>query len=571
MAIDKIKKNQKKILSILILCTLIFTLTFQMNPGFIRKDISNNLRTSAEYDPAGIIALWSGPLNSIPAGWKLLDGTAGTINTTNLFVYSTNGTESAGATGGSTSHNHSYSTVPSHDHGVTGITSTPHTHTYPTATAFAYKGELWPGIPYSALSVGMQYTGGSTASHSHIMQSTGGTGLYMSEEENIIPPYYEMAFIEKETNDPTIPTGLIVMWTGSIDSIPAGWELCNGSSGTPDLQEKFIRGAPPGEDPGTLGGTVSHNHTYTEIPTHTHTIASGGSSHSHGSTYGVDRTVGALILNTAVYRATSGNTNNRDVPHTHTVPQVGQVTCTSQNTDNLPSYYKVAFIMNTVVSDALPVGAISMWGDAIANIPSGWNQCNGTNDTPDLLNSFPRGVATGEQPGIVGGNEEHSHIYTEVPRHTHTVNTDPMTHRHSLRTSGSLQETAIGSIGCDSAGSTTVTTASSNPAHNHDILPTGDATPSTADSNSLPPYVKLIYIQKGLSISNPSPEDGATDIIYNPLLSVEVNDLTGDDVNVSFYNSATDAMIGWDFVFGGSDTASVPWSDSQMVRAIHGM
>lgn len=37
-----------------------------------------------------------------------------------------------------------------------------------------------------------------------------------------------------------IPSGVIVMWKGSIATIPTGWALCNGSNGTPDLRSKFI-------------------------------------------------------------------------------------------------------------------------------------------------------------------------------------------------------------------------------------------------------------------------------------------------------------------------------------------
>jgi hypothetical protein len=39
------------------------------------------------------------------------------------------------------------------------------------------------------------------------------------------------SFVESET----IPVGGIIMWSGSVASIPSGWALCNGSSGTPDL------------------------------------------------------------------------------------------------------------------------------------------------------------------------------------------------------------------------------------------------------------------------------------------------------------------------------------------------
>lgn len=37
--------------------------------------------------------------------------------------------------------------------------------------------------------------------------------------------------------------GLICMWAGAIADIPAGWSLCNGGNGRPDLRDKFIVGA----------------------------------------------------------------------------------------------------------------------------------------------------------------------------------------------------------------------------------------------------------------------------------------------------------------------------------------
>ena len=40
-----------------------------------------------------------------------------------------------------------------------------------------------------------------------------------------------------------IPTGVIVMWSGSIASIPTGWLICDGTNGTPDLRNRFIVGA----------------------------------------------------------------------------------------------------------------------------------------------------------------------------------------------------------------------------------------------------------------------------------------------------------------------------------------
>ena len=50
-----------------------------------------------------------------------------------------------------------------------------------------------------------------------------------------------------------IPRGAIVMWSGTVADIPAGWVLCDGTSGTPDLRERFIVGA-GGDNPSVRGG-----------------------------------------------------------------------------------------------------------------------------------------------------------------------------------------------------------------------------------------------------------------------------------------------------------------------------
>jgi microcystin-dependent protein len=69
-----------------------------------------------------------------------------------------------------------------------------------------------------------------------------------------------------------IPTGVIVMWSGSIVSIPSGWALCDGSGGRPDLRDRFIAGAGSTYSVGATGGQNSvvlnqanlgsHNHSY---------------------------------------------------------------------------------------------------------------------------------------------------------------------------------------------------------------------------------------------------------------------------------------------------------------------
>ena len=86
------------------------------------------------------------------------------------------------------------------------------------------------------------------------------------------------------SNTSLFVTGMIMLWYGSVASIPSGWVLCDGNNNTPDLRNRFIVGAGTGGNysPDDTGGSadatlVSHSHT---INNHTHSF-SGSDSHSH--------------------------------------------------------------------------------------------------------------------------------------------------------------------------------------------------------------------------------------------------------------------------------------------------
>jgi hypothetical protein len=68
------------------------------------------------------------------------------------------------------------------------------------------------------------------------------------------PPYGQWVMINAstQTQNSNVPQGGIMMWSGTIASIPTGWALCNGANGTPDLTDKFIVSvASAAENPGT--------------------------------------------------------------------------------------------------------------------------------------------------------------------------------------------------------------------------------------------------------------------------------------------------------------------------------
>lgn len=69
-----------------------------------------------------------------------------------------------------------------------------------------------------------------------------------------------------------MPSGAIVIWSGSVASIPSGFYLTDGNNSTPDLRGKFIPCAGGAYAVGDTGGENTHVLTESEMPAHTHTI-----------------------------------------------------------------------------------------------------------------------------------------------------------------------------------------------------------------------------------------------------------------------------------------------------------
>jgi len=69
----------------------------------------------------------------------------------------------------------------------------------------------------------------------------------------------------------------IAMWSGPTTAVPAGWQLCDGSGGTPDLRDRFVVGAGSTYTPGDTGGATTNTPSFTGDPmtTHTHTLSTG--------------------------------------------------------------------------------------------------------------------------------------------------------------------------------------------------------------------------------------------------------------------------------------------------------
>jgi len=142
----------------------------------------------------------------------------------------------------------------------------------------------------------------------------------------------------------TFVAGMIMLWSGSTASIPAGWLLCNGTSSTPDLRDRFVVGAGSTYAVDATGGSAN-----AVVVSHTHTAstASGG-SHTHNI-----NVYNGNDLNPPLnyIPATDDQTGTGTIPtasggahsHTVTVDSAG----VSATNANLPPYYALAYIMKS--------------------------------------------------------------------------------------------------------------------------------------------------------------------------------------------------------------------------------
>ena len=139
-----------------------------------------------------------------------------------------------------------------------------------------------------------------------------------------------------------VPTGGIIIWSGSAAAIPASWLLCNGTSGTPDLRDRFVVGAGSTYAVGATGGSadavaVSHTHTASTNTTgaHSHLIPTWQSDVGEPNFY---RVYTRGLNASSIYTDTAGEHS-----HTVTVASAG----VSGTNANLPPYYALCYIMKS--------------------------------------------------------------------------------------------------------------------------------------------------------------------------------------------------------------------------------
>jgi len=131
-------------------------------------------------------------------------------------------------------------------------------------------------------------------------------------------------------------SGMIILWSGSSASIPSGFLLCDGTSSTPDLRNRFVVGAGSTYAVGATGGSanavvVTHTHTVTD-PTHTHAQQT--------------QTKLAVVGTGADSTNNNGNATGGTTAGASTGITIDSAGVSGTNA-NLPPYYALCYIMKT--------------------------------------------------------------------------------------------------------------------------------------------------------------------------------------------------------------------------------
>ena len=221
-------------------------------------------------------------------------------------------------------------------------------------------------------------TVGGTVTLSTLANATSNNYNYVVRETN--------GNLAKQVVAAPIPLGGIIMWSGNMNAIPAGFTLCDGNNGTqvnsitiPDLRDKFIVGAsnatanaaPTTTVSGSAtatGGSATHNHggstgahtlTTSQIPAHSHPYKDGyhaefnnDSGGSHSTT--LNTGLGGFIDDTGYAKLKGSGKSDEDNRYIYGRNMItsntgggGSHSHTISTQTNVPPFFALAFIIFT--------------------------------------------------------------------------------------------------------------------------------------------------------------------------------------------------------------------------------
>lgn len=416
--------------------------------------------------PEGIIFPWIGQHANIPSRWTRetsLDG---------KYVKGW-GAEPPNTTGGAITHTHTSS---AHYHTIAN-----HTHDYTLSTVQDQGSRQSKGDGVTLYGInGYHYHTGTSGSVSGGNTSSDAVTYGSCSND---PPYYEVIYIKAQAGA-IIPNDLLAYF--DRESIPDNWYVANGDNSTPDLRDKYLKGASAGADSGATGGSTTNthdiSHSHTANP-HSHLGASSGSSTGSYSA-----------------RDTQGGTPNVvDSRHAHTVTldnsiqNINSYSGSLTPSETVEPLYKKLLLIQKKAGGIKARGIIGLWLGSANSIPRGWLVCDGNNGTPDMRDYYPKVAQSSAQIGQSGGSNTHTH---SAQSHTHT-SLGSHTHTGTVSAHVNERQNVGGGFNLLYAGTTehtisSVTSVSAN---------YNSATTTANSSNNEPPYRTAIFVKYVKSVN----------------------------------------------------------------------
>jgi microcystin-dependent protein len=256
---------------------------------------------------------------------------------------------------------------------------------------------------------------------------------------------------------------------------------------------------------GKTGGITSHNHSYVQLPSHTHGITDPGHSHTHTTkSFGTGPFASqstpdpsyAFSYDLGSYVPSMENKVNLNILTSGT----SEIHSTT-NCSELPPFIRIPFIMKVDDNSLIPAGLIVFWAQELSTLPEEWIVCNGSQGTTNLTNFLMLGTNNESQIREVGGSATHQHSYGSLPYHAHAVSQSGHLHNGNIPDIQKKDVTTAGGTYSTFLYFDSYTHETSESVSGISLKEFGSDVCITLPSSNYPPYVNLIPIMKNSSIN----------------------------------------------------------------------